>query len=46
MGELTLFVRIHHMQILLNNGFTKKDLLKMNDEQIISTVNTINNLKI
>ncbi len=36
----------NYMQILLNNGFTKKDLLKMNDEQIISTVNTINNLKI
>ena len=36
----------NYMQILLNNGFTKKDLLKMNDKQIMSTVNTINNLKL
>ena len=34
-----------YMQILLNSGFTKKDLLKMTRSQIINAVNSINNLR-
>lgn len=35
----------NYMQILLNSGFTKKDLLKMTKNQIINAVNSINNLR-
>lgn len=35
-----------YMQTLLNNGFTKKDLLKMTDTQIINAINSINNLSL
>lgn len=36
----------NYMQILLSSGFTKKDLSKMTESQIVNAVNSINNLKV